>query len=225
MRNKALILIIAFFAFQSNVKAQNYLEDAAGRPLRGNVKGELTGSPLLFSDFVVGSVELKSSKVYKEVPLNIDLLNQEVIFKGKDGKSLGFTEEVSSVIFPETTAAGTTNRLFKKGFPGTSNSTDKDYFEVLAEGPVSLLKRTWKTIWEEKTYNSATVTQSVLTKTTYYIYNPANKTIKVIKPGKSAVLDQLPNHKPEIETYIKSNKVNFSNDASLAKLFSYYNSL
>ena len=225
MRNKVLILIIAFFAFQSTTKAQNYLEDAAGRPLRGNVKGELTGNPLLFSDWVVGSVELKSSKVYKQVPLNIDLLSQEVIFKGKDGNSLGFTEDVSSVVFPENTPAGTVNRLFKKGFPSTSNSTDKDYFEVLSEGPTSLLKRTWKSIWEEKTYNSATVTQSILTKTTYYIYDPAKKTLKVIKPSKSAVLAQLPNHKAEVEAYIKNSNVNFSDDQSLAKLFSYYNSL
>jgi len=223
MRKPFVLLLIAVLFIGTVANAQQILEDAAGRPFRASQGIEASGNPLLYEDWMLGTVELQGGKVYKDVPLNINLLDQQVLFKGKDGASLIFTDNVSSISFAG--ADGKSAKIFQRGFPNTSHTTGETYFQVLADGSLTLLKRQWKVIWEEKTYNSATITKTLLDKNELYIFDKEKNELTLVKPSKSKILSLMSKHQSEVETFIKDNKTNFSKDESLAQLFVYYNGL
>ncbi|HMG10174.1 MAG TPA: hypothetical protein VK609_16785 [Mucilaginibacter sp.] len=53
----------------------------------------------------------------------------------------------------------------------------------------------------------------------------ANNQITRIKPSQKSILAALGGKADQLQSYMKSNTVNYKSDAALAKLFSYYNSL
>jgi hypothetical protein len=126
---------------------------------------------------------------------------------------------VSSFAFTDTVKGVAETRLFKK----IDSKLDNDYFMVIADGKVSLLKKIWKVIWEEKTYNSSTVVKNILDKSAYYTLSDGK--LLQIKPSKKEILNAFPDHKNEVDQYIKTEKISFNNDQDLSKLFIYYNSL
>ncbi|WP_129717194.1 hypothetical protein [Pedobacter sp. SYP-B3415] len=220
---KTIILGVLALGLSTGLRAQNYIEDRAGRPIKSSANVDITGDPMLFPDWVQGTVELAGNKSYKDVYLNMNLIDQEIVFKGKSGEKLAFTEDVTSVVFNDTESAR--KRLIKKGYPAANGITPSDFLEVLADGSLTLLKKNSKIIWQEKVYNSATTKQTVIPKNVYYLFDKTANKISVLKPSKSAIVAQLSKHKSEIDAYLKTNKIDFANDQDLTKLFIYYNSL
>ena len=218
---KKCFLVFSFLFLSIYAFPQNFLEDVGGRPIRGKKVANVTGSPFLLDTFVESTIEMKNGVTYKNVPLNFDLLDQKVIAVGKDNVLFEIIDPINSFsIF-----TGNKTHLFRSGYPDTKSTDSNTFFEVLADGTITLLKRQWKVMWEEKTYNSATLEKSILDKNSYYIYDQAKKSLTSFKPQKKTVMSALVNNKKEMEDFIKKENINFSDDADLTKIFIYYNSL
>lgn len=222
---KLAVLTIVFTLFYSIINAQDFLKDPSGRPIMASVYADVSGSPYLFPNFKKGVVLLKNGNSYKEILLNIDLIGQEVLFSDKNNSKVAFQDEVSSVLFRDTVAGTATDRLFKRNFPASGNTSGKDYFEVIADGKITLLKRLWKVIWQEKEFNSATQKKNILDKSAYYVFDAEKKTLVQVKMNKKNLLEIFAAHKDDIEKYISSEKIDFNKDEALNKLFIHYNSL
>lgn len=216
---KKNILFIVLLLLSQYTFAQTFLEEANGRPILKTSLEDISGDPYLYKTWKLGKVQLAGGKTYDKVPMNVNLISKEVFFKGANDEKLAFVQPVVSFVFADTVRGVPEVKLFKKIDP----KLDPDFFVVIAEGKVSLLKKLWKVIWEEKTYNSGTIVKNILDKSAYYVLNDGKLTL--IKASKKDILASLPDHKDEVEKYIKTEKISFSSDQDLSKLFVYYNSL
>jgi hypothetical protein len=216
---KTNLLFIVLLLVGQHAFAQTFLEEANGRPILKTALEDVSGDPYLYKTWKVGKVQLLNGKTYDNVPLNVNLISKEVFFKGANDEQLAFVQPVSSFAFTDTVKGVPVTRLFKKIDP----KLDNDYFIVIADGKISLLKKIWKVIWEEKTYNSGTVVKNILDKSAYYTL--ADGKLLQIKPSKKEILNAFPDHKEEVDKYVKAEKISFNSNQDLSKLFIYYNSL
>lgn len=223
MKRILLICFMVFSMISLRSGAQNmYMSDVSGRPIVGNIYENVTGSPYLSADWISGSVELTDAKVYNNVSLKYDEINDDVIFKGKDGVAMAADNVKQFKLAPYGDVKDST--LFRSGFPAVKSNTVKGFYEVLVDGKVKLLKKTSKRINTSREYNSASVDKTVIASSTYYLFTQNGNMIFISKDKKS-ILKELTGKEAELNTFISAEKLNLKNDADLAKLVTYYNGL
>ncbi|WP_347157208.1 hypothetical protein [Pontibacter chitinilyticus] len=199
--------------------AQTYLEEVGGRPIRIGQYVDVHGSPYLQDDWAKGTVQFANGKAYDGLDLKYDMVADMLLFKDDKGQTLEFVQPVAK--FTVETADGV--KTFQNGFPGEGTATDKSYYQVLANGKATLLKRGAKVVREAKQYNSATIEKNIMDIGAYYI----NKDVALhkIKNNEKAVLAELSDQAPALKEFIKANKLNLKEEEDLVKLVNYYNSL
>ncbi|MGY0039642.1 hypothetical protein [Pedobacter sp. NJ-S-72] len=226
MKKILLLCFMMFFLTSLRSSAQNmYMSDVSGRPILGNIYANVTGSPYLNDDWVLGSIVLTDAKAYENVSLKYDEINDDVIFKGKDGVAMAADNVKQFKLAPYGDVKDST--LFRSGFPAVKSNTVRGFYEVLVDGKVKLLKKTIKTINQflpENILNSASVDKTVVASSTYYLFTQSSNIVFISKDKKS-VLKVLTGKEAELDTFISANKLNLKNDADLAKLVTYYNGL
>lgn len=214
-------IIVSLIAFKSMGQGM-YMQDVNGRPLLTSVYENVSGSPYLSPEWITGKVIMSDAKTYEGVSLKYDQINDDVIFKGKDGTALAVDHVKEFKLAPYGEIADST--VFRSGFPAVKSNSAKSFYEVMVDGKSKLLKKTIKTINTSREYNSATVDKTVVATTNYYLVNQAGNIVFISKDKKS-VLKELPGKEAELNAFIASNKLNLKNDADLVKLVVYYNSL
>ncbi|MGF1924465.1 MAG: hypothetical protein ACQUHE_09835, partial [Bacteroidia bacterium] len=116
-----------------------------------------------------------------------------------------------------------TERKFRSGFAATKMTSEKSFFEVLADGKVKLLKKNHKIISESKEYSGA-VKKSVSDGIKYYLVNGEQAPV-VVKLDLKSITAILPNWETQVSAYTKEYKLNLKNQEDAAKLVVYLNSL
>ncbi|PLK46212.1 hypothetical protein [Emticicia sp. TH156] len=197
-----------------------YMQDVSGKPLLAGKYVDVVGTPYLFENWTKGEVILADGKAYKELDLKYDQVEGLVFFKGKKGEDLGFTTVVKSFkLFP-----GSIPMVFIQ-VPQIKDGEKDPYFEVLHEGKnVKFLKKTVKTIREGNSYGSASSTKKFTENIQYYLLK-SDGTYAKIKKDKKSILNTLGDKSEALEKFIKDNKTNFKEDASVSALIEYYNTL
>lgn len=216
---KKTILYISLFITCLTAHAQ-YMQDVNGKPLMSGKYVDVVGTPYLFENWNKGEVTLADGKVYKDLDLKYDQVEGIVFFKGKNGADLGFTSIVKSfILYPNNVAI---NFIM---VPEIKESEKDPYFEVLSDGKkVKFLKKTVKVIREGKGYGSATTTRTFGENTSYYLLKADGSYTKV-KKDKKAIIAALSDKSAEVEQFIKDNKTSFKEDAAVAAIVNYYNTL
>lgn len=213
-----LSCLLAFLLVQASAWAQapKYLEDLNGRPIKKYRYENITGSPYLHEDWQEGRVILGNGNVYENVPLRYNLIEDLLLFRTREGQELGFVQPVQEFQFNGSTV------VYRSGFAPADNHTAASFYEVVTDGEVKLLKKTHKAVREEKAYGTATINKNILAYTNYYIVLD-NRLVKV-KSGKN-LLQALPDHTAELEKYVKEHKLKLKDEAEMARLVAYYNTL
>ncbi|HEY0896301.1 MAG TPA: hypothetical protein VGE15_07100, partial [Sphingobacteriaceae bacterium] len=183
-------------------------QDVNGRPILETQYTHVEGSPYLFSDWTPGVVKLKNGTTYKEIPLKYDQVAEELLFS-HNGQALTFVEPVVEFRFKD-------GALFRSGY-------GKGFYEVLSDGGTKLIRKKIKQISESKEYNSASVTRKFVELESLYIVKGSELT--KIRKDKKSVLAALGDKTAQLESYIKSEKLNIKNEAGIVSLVAYYNSL
>ena len=217
--NKTVLCVSLFLACLT-AQAQYYMQDVSGKPLLTSKYVDVVGTPYIFENWTKGEVTLSNDKTYKDIDLKYDQVEGIVFFKGKNGADMGFTSIVKSfTLYPNNVAMSFIM------VPEIKEVEKDPYFEVLSDGKkVKFLKKTKKSIRESKGYNSASITRSFGENTNYYLVKSDGNYTKV-KRDKKAIIAALSDKSTEVEQYIKDNKTNFKEDASVAAVVNYYNTL
>ena len=213
------ITILLLFIVSSAVNAQ-FLQDVQGKPIMTAAYTDVAGTPFLFDNWLKGTAELEDGTVYKEIFLKYSSFKDELFFKNsKDEALLAFVLPVKSFLLE----VGTENHLFKNGFPEVDNFSKTTYYRVLFDGKITLLLKSYKTLMENKSYNSATTEKKFTDNTIYYVFKDG--AMKKFKPSKKDFLELLPTKAIEIETFMKKEKLDFKSNDDLVKIFEFYSSL
>jgi hypothetical protein len=195
-----------------------------GAPVMDSEYVEVDGNPYLFSDWVSGSVNLQDNKSLTAT-LKFDICNNHLLFQSKDGTALELKNDARSFVLNtgDKALSDISPLVFVNGYPPVGQRTESSWFQLIADGKTRLLKYYKKQIKEEKQFTSATTTKSFISMKYYYIFK--NNQLIEVSPSKKEIFKVLNDHSSELETYAKTNNINFKSDIDLAKLFAYYNSL
>ncbi len=204
----SLTLLFLTAASLRSFSQGQYLQDVNGRPILETQYTHVEGSPYLFTDWTQGVVKLKNGTTYKDIPLKYDQVAEELLFS-HNGQALTFVDPVVEFRFKD-------GPLFRSGY-GTG------FYEILSDGGTKLIRRRFKQISESKEYNSASVTKKFLELESLYIVK-GGELIKIRKDKKS-VLAALGDKAEQLESHIRSEKLNLKNEAAIASLVDYYNTL
>lgn len=227
MKRSFALLLSGFLTLScASVFAQDpyfMVYDAKGQVTAKNEYVDVTGSPYLSPDWLIGSFTLANGKSYSDMKIKYDLVKDMMYVKGGDDDLIRLLEPVKEFKLNVPVSGGMDVRYYKSGYTNIPNTTNSYYFEVLEGGKTQLLKRASKIVQVNKEYNSATSSKSFEDITKYYLYTDGKGSL--VKKDKKSVLAALGNKQAELETYIKDNKLNIKSDEDFAKLISYYNTL
>ncbi len=224
-----LLTLVCLFGGITNIHAQSqltnpflnsgrqYFYQSGARELYTDLKGE----PFLLKDWAKGSITTEFAQTD-----NLNMLYNEVedqlIFKVKRGDVKKVIDPVKefNIIDSEN---GNKLRNFKAGFDRTNFSSEKTFFEVLADGKVKLLKKNWKHISQNREY-SGKIAQTVMSYPNYYLVFDDNVPVK-LKANKKSLTNQFGSKLKDVNQYIETNQINLKHENDVLKLVNYYNSL
>ncbi|QKJ28956.1 hypothetical protein HQ865_04040 [Mucilaginibacter mali] len=207
---KATVLVLLFLAFDCKAQVTVYT-DVTGRPFNVRNYDGVEGSPYLYDDWMSGTVKMSNGSVYKNVYLKFNGKEGKPYFKGKDDSVLEFVDPIAEFT------------INNNGADQQFISNNGAFYQVLTNGRINLLKQPVKEIQQNPTYVGAAPTKTFISADKYFILKD-NKTTP-FKRDKKAVTTALADKQTQIEAYLKKENPNLKDDADLAKLFIYYNSL
>lgn len=216
---------VCSFALCTAAQGVNITIDGESMQAFGRDYNHMKGSPFLFEDWVKGTVKLTNGIVYENVSLMYDQVKDQLIFSTEDGKSFSFMYPVYEfTLQKEITSTVTDERKFRSGFPPVDGASAGAFYEVLNDGETILLKRASKAIVEERPDGSIVKEKLIKESVKYYIASP-DKMVKINKSKKSILAAFEAPKLPQVETYIKTNRLSLKEEGHLIKVLAYYNTL
>lgn len=216
------LLISLTLCSTTALKAQLYQNTLSGNPYKEQNYEGVKGSPYAFEEWSIGTVQTTKG-VFNDINIKYSELDDQVLFKNKDGQTLQFADPVKDFTMSYKDNDKQLLSHYRNGYVNIAGSDNKSYFEVLADGKCQLLRKTVKKIKQEVVYGSTESSKSFITTTRYYIENPEKGVL--IKKDKKSVLTVLSDKQQALENYIQSNNIDFKRDEDLVKLINYYNSI
>ncbi|MBA9079428.1 hypothetical protein [Rufibacter quisquiliarum] len=224
---RLVVLVVAIVSIQLDLFAQGVTitPDPVGLGVVGKMYSGATGSPYLYNDWTNGTVTLKDGTTYQGLNLLYDQQKDELIFSIDKNRMQTFMHPVHEFILQVANGSGAayTEKKFRNGFASVDGANGNSFYEVLAEGKVQLLKRTTKTIVEERAPGATIATKQIKPTMRYYMTTPTG--FVKIRKDKKEILAVLKDKSTEIAKFAENNNLSFKEDEDLAKLVTYYNSL
>jgi hypothetical protein len=179
------------------------------------------GSPYYDKTFADGKIVLSGGRVYESLSLRLDLMDNTVHYLAPGDEELIATTPLKSIYFIDPVIK-TKIRFDHSDFLKTTSKVETGWYQLLDTGMVTLYKRYVKSIRENKPYGSATVEQSILTSSNYYVLiNAVFTPVKKIRQ----LPEMLQDKKTELLEYINGKNLRGKSDQDYIELVSYYNSL
>jgi hypothetical protein len=197
-----------------------FIEDIAGRPFSTKGLEDIEGSPYLLTDWSWGAVKFRNGKFAKDITLQYSPYNNKLYFK-KGNDQQEFVQPVKEFILGYVEGADSVARIFRNGYPSTSNTKEETFFELLTDGKFQLLKHHVKTITSFKPYNQPERKKFAEVEDLFVLL-PGNKMIK-IKKDKNFLVNELPEYANKIESLVASNKLKLKTEEGIQQLFSLLN--
>ena len=210
-----------------NFSSQVTITAANGLPIKSEYNN-VEGSAYFISDFKPAIIKFRSGLVFEKAKVTIDLCKQEVNFITESKVEIVTNgESVKEIVLFDSLL--NTNPIeireykFRTDFPPIDNQNGFNFYQVMTEGNIMLLKSTRKVIAEKKSDISGEIVKEFETYTDYYVF-AENKMIK-LKKEKESILSFLQDKKDKVDIFLTEKKINFKKIDDIITLFKYYNSL
>ncbi len=222
------ILVIILMVFSINVYSQNpndnIINFSGGAISIANIESKpnkTLGSVYYNDEWQKGNIFLFDGSEIKGYLLKYDIKNQQLEIKIKNDikilngavvKNFSWVDMYGNVEFISNVS----------NYKGDGSG----FYSVIYDGKKTLLKKIGIQIIESN-YNTAIDVgnkNSTYSKKMVYYFIDKNK-IRKVRKGKKAILRLLEDKKDEIAVFAKDNKLKYSSDIDLKKIFNYYDSL
>lgn len=203
--------------------AQQFMNDANGRPLYMHSEYQIEGTPFFSDDYCTASLKVRKGKTYSNIKVKLNLQENLVIYDAGDGKEMAATSPIEKIEFMNCTDAAKT-KTWVSGFPAIDGQDESAFYLLLDSGQVTLLKYIKVSYHDTKYYNNPNTTRVFEQKEFYYTYVPG-KGINKLNKDTDSVLSLLGNKKEQVGSFIAKNELKCRREEDLIKIFLYYNSL
>ncbi|MBL0134370.1 MAG: hypothetical protein IPP79_10350 [Chitinophagaceae bacterium] len=216
MIRKSMAIFLLLIPFLSN--SQVFISDnVTGNIYREAADKSVEGSPFFIDDWSKGVIYMKDGSKADKFLLKLDALRNELIFL-HDGQILSVVNPVKEfVLMPSDTK----QLLFRCGFPAFERYDENSFYQVLQDGPTSLLKMNRKSIKESTAFNQGLKKEYILNET-YYIVKPGRAPIR-IKKDKSSLLEALGDGDGKLPAWMSKNGNRCRSEDDMAAVVKIFN--
>lgn len=217
----SVLLLAAACTASAQVSTTNtFATDISGRVMLNKTPGyNIEGSYFFLPDYSRAILVFNSDKFYQDIPVKLNLLDNEVIYQADNGGEMVVSTPVHEIRF-----TGDKKALFRNGYPAINKLNANTYYQVLDSGKAVLLKHYLVTYWDDKPYNNPTPTRTYEQKQEFFI-SMGGKMYALDKGNANAVTDALADKKDQVAAFIKSNGLKFKKDEDYTAVIDYYNKL
>jgi hypothetical protein len=202
--------------------ANELMTDVTGKPIYLQVNYNIDGTPFFPEDYRRGSIKTAGGKLYENLLLKFNMLEDKLLMKLDDGTELVTITPVSQVIIDGIT--GVVNaKVFQHGYPVTDGHTLTTWYEVLDSGKMQLLKLREVKYDDKRYYGQASITRVFTISEIYYLFSN-DKMIKLQK-GRDALVLQMADKRDEMYAYLNVNDLSCKKESDWIKAVNHYNSL
>ncbi len=208
----------------TNYGVQVQTVDANGKPFKTPAY-QAQGSPFYIDTWSFANLLLTAGTLHNRVSVRLNLLDQTLHFIDKKGMEvyLDAADLQRVELMPDSTMKDTVSGVFKTFITQRTGQPKAAFYQVLAEGSITLLKQTNKKIVANKNEFTQDVTKEIVEYTEYYVYK--DNVMEAVK-RKAAFWEKLMQDKwKTVETYISKQEIGFRSYDDLHKIVRYYNSL
>lgn len=199
------------------------ITDNEGRPFANNYGG-IEGSPYFIEYYCPAILRLNKGKEYQNIQTKLNLYKHEIVFIDETSKEMIAADGlVINIFLMDTLGAKVKTYIFRSGYPPSDKSNVSQFYQVLSDGRLQLLRFIKKEIVEQKDVMTGEIRKEFVTREEYYTFSSGE--IKKLKKDKEYVEELMKDREEKITEYVKGKKVNFKNISNLISLFDYYNSL
>ena len=205
-------------------KQELFIYQPDGSPIKRGYQN-VTGSPYLLPAMKKVKVFLTDIKQYVEVVGNLDLYSHELLFLDEKRTPLIVSEDrISEFNYADTVGNSITLHKLVNGFTPTAFVGKYDYFEVLADGKISLLQLRKVSLVESKNDLTGERNSYFDPYKELYISKDGNL-IRLGKKQKETIVGAMDDKKSPISTYLQDKKLSLKSEGEILQLIQYYNSL
>ena len=212
-----------FGADRVNWDDQFIIVDKNGGSFHSYYEG-VEGNPFFNENFRSSTIKLVSGLEFNNVTARLDLYKQiiQVRLNG-DTVKMVLPGSIIEIVFYDTVQSLTNEYKFQTGYPEIDNLNRNNFYQVLSDGKVTLLRSSIKKINKSKNEMSGETSSQFDIYEDHYLY--VKYEMKRVKKDKEYLLNLLADKRKELEVYITAQKMNFRSMDSIKKLIDYYNSL
>ena len=220
------LIILSQFVYAQEYEIRQALDFyRANKMMSGDWKttlseNDIEGSPYLNDEFVPGTIYTLQKQQFVEIPIRYNIYNDQLEFKTESG-------QIQAMANPEIIEKVKFGTYEMDYLPYSySKKIRKGFFIILEEGKASLYTK--KTISYRKAEEPGAYKEAEPAK---FVTNPDDYFIRIgmeeakLIGNKKDLISIFPDHKKEIENFIKKNKTKTNKPESLVELIEYYNSL
>jgi len=161
---------------------------------------------------------------FNNVTARLDLYKQIIQIRlNGDTVKMVLPGNIIEIVFYDTVQSLTNEYKFQTGYPEIDNLNRNNFYQVLSDGKVTLLRSSIKKINKSKNEMSGETSSQFDIYEDHYLY--VKYEMKRVKKDKEYLLNLLADKRKELEVYITAQKMNFRSMDSIKKLIDYYNSL
>jgi hypothetical protein len=193
-----------------------YVDDVNGRPFQFNTQGNLQGSFFLSEQWNKGTVRLRDGRIVTDVHLKFNLYNNELYFERK-AEMMAFADTVLQFSFSYNTDEGVKQAMYRSGFPAFEGKTANNFYEVLTDGKLQLLRYRYRYIKETHPYNQP-VQRELADEHFLVLYDAASGAMVKLKKDLQPVLKALPEKAARLQQLASEKKLRFKQEADWAEL-------
>lgn len=232
-----LVFFLAYKGYNQSGFSQNakdYIETNNSKKVNDKdikviiVDPNLKGSPYANQNFIKGEVIDKQNNKKIDVYLRYRIIDDVIQVKSNSTNNNIYILSRS----PKNEALiGQSLYLFLENYPIQMNGTSNGYALVLNsinKSAILLKRQVQEYIASKEAENSYSSNTPAKLNTSTYYFIKINDEIIQIEPHKKRAADAFPDHKKELENYIKDKKLKFRGDdeeKDLIELIEYYNTL
>jgi hypothetical protein len=197
-----------------------FMSDGNGQPFKPTRGFEEEGSPFFSNEYLESTIQLMNGKSYHRIPVKINYLTGELLFKTEDGQEMSVIKPFQRVAL---TKDGQTY-VFRSGFPAIDKQNEFTLYEMIDSGAAVLLKYTSVSFQDKQPYNGVNIIRTYNKKEVYYSYIPS-KGLMALPSETEALVRLFEKDAVLMAEFANKHKLKAKKEADLIKLFAHYNTL
>lgn len=194
-------LLFFLFPFLTFAQISMSADPLGGTPLTGGLYPEIKGSQYLYENWNKANVILQNGETWENWDLKVDLYSKRVIYKDLEGQLKQIVKPISTIRFADETLPAV---IF----------LNNQIYQVIASGNISLLKRVFKVVVENKDYTSSSTTKNFITNSEYFVFTK-NGGLTRTNLSKAGLSKALPEQKETIARFLKNHSLKSEEDIRL----------